>query len=286
MFIFYILIASTFVIRKAINDYTQGLIMNALTQCKSILTMIISLWLFFTFATTANAIEINDKEKKDKVLIIISSDQHGFWLPEVVEPYKLLEQTGFEIDIASPKGGQGIASGSTRLSGKDRSWFKQSSLRTKLEHSIELKQVISEQYRAIYFAGGAGPMFDLVENQEAQRVTREVYENGGIVSADCHGPAALINVKLSNGTRLISGRKLTAKANIEEGRWARNNYPFLLEDKIVSLGGIYTSAAKGKEHVIVDGRLITGQNPASAVPMTKALILHLIPKEKHPEFKI
>ena len=249
--------------------------MNALTQCKSILAMVISLWLFFTFATPANAIEINDKDKKDKVLIIISSDQHGFWLPEVVEPYKLLAQAGFEIDIASPQGGMGVASGSTRLSGKDRNWFKQSSLRAKLEHSIELKQVISAQYRAIYFAGGAGPMFDLVENQEAQRVTREAYENGGIVSADCHGPAALINVRLSDGKRLISGRKLTAKANVEEGRWARKNYPFLLEDKIISLGGIYTSAIQGKAHVVVDGRLITGQNPASATPMTKALILAL-----------
>ncbi|PKH86833.1 type 1 glutamine amidotransferase domain-containing protein [Colwellia sp. Bg11-28] len=260
--------------------------MKELKQYKLILKILLPLWLIFAFSTSSNAKEINDNEVKGKVLIIISSDQHGFWLPEVVEPYKLLEQAEFEIDIASPKGGKGTASGSTRLSGKDSNWFKQSSLPEKLEQSIELKQVISTQYRAIYFAGGAGPMFDLVENQEAQRVTREIYENGGIISADCHGPAALINVKLSDGSRLISGRKLTAKANIEEGRWAKNNYPFLLEDKIVSLGGIYTSAAKGKEHVIVDGRLITGQNPASAVPMTKALILHLTPKEKHPAYEI
>ncbi len=123
-------------------------------------------------------------------------------------------------------------------------------------------------------------MFDLADNTQAQRITREIYENGGLISADCHGPVALINVKLSNGKRLITGRKLTAKANSEEGRWARNNYPFLLEDKIDALGGIYSSAAKGEEHVVVDGQLITGQNPISAIPMTHALIAQLKLKNK------
>lgn len=261
--------------RNANNDGIRGLLMKELKTGKLRLKTLIIFWISFIFAASVIAKEINHKEIKDKVLIIISSDEHGYWLPEVVEPYKLLEQAGFEIDIASPKGGKGFISGRSRLSNKDNSWFTRSSLMEKLEQSIELNQVISAQYRAIYFAGGAGPMFDLVENKNAHRVTREIYENGGIVSADCHGPVALINVILSNGKRLILGRKLTAKANTEEGIWARNNYPILLENKIISLGGIYISSAKGKEHVVVDGRLITGQNPVSAIPMTMALILAL-----------
>jgi putative intracellular protease/amidase len=255
--------------------------MKELSQNILILVTHISLWLVFSIASSAIAKSIdserviNDKEK-DKVLIVISSDKHGFWLPEVVQPFMLLKQAGFNVDLASPKGGKGIARGGFRLSTNESKWFKQSSLVTKLEQSIELKNIIPKQYKAIYFAGGAGPMFDLVDDEEVQRVTRDIYENGGIVSADCHGPAALINVRLSNGKRLISGLKLTAKANNEEGRWARENYPFLLENKITSLGGKYSSKAKGHEHVVVDGQLITGQNPNSAVLMAKVLIQQLL----------
>lgn len=249
-------------------------------QCKLRETTLISLLLIYCIATSAIAKNINDEEIsneeiKNKVLIVISSNKHGFWLPEVVQPYLLLEQAGFHIDIASPKGDRGNVRGSFQLSTKERREFKQSSLTKKLEQPIALIQVKTAQYSAVYFAGGAGPMFDLVNSKEVHRITREIYENGGIVSADCHGPAALLNVKLSNGKRLISGRRLTAKANVEEGRWARKNYPFLLENEIVALGGIYTSKAKGQEHVVIDDRLITGQNPNSAIPMAEALIQKL-----------
>lgn len=208
----------------------------------------------------------------DKVLIVISSDKHGYWLPEVLEPYQLLQQAGYRMDIASPKGDKGKPSGSFRLSNKQKRWFAHSKLKHQLQQPLALEAINTAQYQAVYFAGGAGPMFDLVDNEHVQKVTRDIYENGGIVSADCHGPAALINVFLSNGERLITGKKITAKANIEEGRWARNNYPFLLEDKINELGGIYSAANKSEEHVVVDGRLITGQNPASAAPMAVRLV--------------
>ena len=180
----------------------------------------------------------------EKVLVVISSDAHGFWLPEVIEPYLLLALAGYQVDIASPEGGQGKARGSFNLSEKQKQWFRQSQLKSQLQQSIPLADIRAQDYAAVYFAGGAGPMFDLIDNPQAQAITRDIYEAGGIVSADCHGPAALINVFLSNGERLISGKKLTAKANIEEGRWARNNYPFLLEDKIKALGGNYLSGAK------------------------------------------
>ncbi|WP_281555856.1 type 1 glutamine amidotransferase domain-containing protein [Thalassomonas sp. RHCl1] len=212
---------------------------------------------------------------KGKVLVIVSSDRHGFWLPEVLEPYQLLAQAGYQIDVASPEGGQGKASGEFRLSNKQKQWFEQSKLKLQLKHSMPLAEINPQSYVAVYFAGGAGPMFDLPDNVLAQQITRDIYEAGGIVAADCHGPAALINVILSNGKRLISGKKITAKANIEEGRWARNNYPFLLEDKIKELGGHYLASGKNQQHVVVDGRLITGQNPASAIPMAESLIEQL-----------
>lgn len=216
-----------------------------------------------------------EANRAQKVLIIVSSDQTGFWLPEVLEPYFLLEQAGFSIDIASPLGGKGKASGTSRLSSKQNEWFLNSKLKKQLSESIPLNEVRTKNYSAVYFAGGSGPMFDLIDNKNAHKITREIYEMGGIVSADCHGPAALINVTLTSGIRLIKGKKLTAKANIEEGYWARSNYPFLLEDKIKQLGGNYSAAKKSQPHVVVDGRLITGQNPASAIPMAKSLIAML-----------
>jgi putative intracellular protease/amidase len=221
----------------------------------------------------------NHHETKQKILIVISSDNHGYWLPEVLEPYQLLQQAGFEVDIASPLGGKGKASGSFRLTSSQEKWFEQSSLLKKLPHSLAIDQVKASDYQAIYFAGGSGPMFDFINNEAIQKLTASIYQKGGIVSADCHGIAALLNVSLVNGSRLIAGKKLTAKANHEEGRWARNNYPFLLEDKIIELGGRYSSKAKGKPHVVVDGRLITGQNPASAIPMAQQLIQTLLTLE-------
>nr|WP_269801188.1 type 1 glutamine amidotransferase domain-containing protein [Colwellia sp. 75C3] len=177
--------------------------------------------------------------------------------------------------MASPLGGKGKASGSARLSSEQEKWFEQSNLPTKLSNSLTINQVKANNYQAIYFAGGSGPMFDFINNKAMQKLTASIYQNGGVVSADCHGIAALLNVFLENGNRLIVGKQITAKANHEEGRWARNNYPFLLENKIIALGGRYSSIV-GKPHVVVDGRLITGQNPASAIPMAQQLIQTLL----------
>jgi len=240
---------------------------------------------FFSLSSSANsniAPNLQDEaqhEAKQKVLIVISSDEHGYWLPEVLEPYQLLQQANFEIDIASPLGGKGKASGSSRLSSEQEKWLEQSSLPKKLANSLSINNVNPHEYQAVYFAGGSGPMFDFINNNTMQKLTASIYQNGGIVSADCHGIAALLNVMLENGNRLIAGKRITAKANHEEGRWARNNYPFMLEDKIMELGGNYSSKGKGKAHVVIDGRLITGQNPASAIPMTKQLIQKLLTLE-------
>ncbi|KGJ90537.1 type 1 glutamine amidotransferase domain-containing protein [Thalassotalea sp. ND16A] len=233
----------------------------------------------FTFANSALSNNVQAQTqvlaKQGKILIIISSDQHGFWLPEVLEPYRLLADAGYAIDIASPLGGDGYARGVSRLSKEQQNWFNNADLKQQLQQTKPLSAVVATAYLAVYFAGGSGPMFDLVNNKQAMAITRDIYEAGGIVSADCHGPAALINVTLANGQRLIAGKKLTAKANIEEGSWARNNYPFLLEDKIADVGGLYSAKGKNQVHVVVDRRLITGQNPASALPMAKRLLAQL-----------
>lgn len=245
---------------------------NKCTIQKITSSLLLLLWLVLN-----NAVASPPKSIKpaygERVLIVVSSHENGFWLPEVLEPYQLLAEAGFKIDIASPEGGEGTARG--RLSKQQSLWLESSPLKTQLHSSISLSAIESKNYSAIYFAGGAGPMFDLVDNAAANKVTREIYEAGGIVAADCHGPAALLNVRLSDGKRLIADKAVTGKANIEEGSWARRNYPFLLEDKLTEFAGKYSAKAKRQVHVVVDQRVVTGQNPASAAPMAKELIMLL-----------
>ncbi|MEW6981242.1 type 1 glutamine amidotransferase domain-containing protein [Colwelliaceae bacterium 6471] len=228
------------------------------------------------FTYNANAEQPTEKTlNNNKVLFVISSDKHGYWLPEVVEPYYLLNKAGYKIDIASPKGGKGIKRGVSRMDYFHKNWLKVSKLNEQLDSTISLSNINPLDYQAVYFAGGAGPMFDLIDNIKTQYISRVIYENNGLIAAACHGPAAVINTKLSNGEYLIKGKSITAKANIEEGFWARTSYPYLLEDKIKEFGGHYTAADKGKPHVVVDGQLITGQNPASAALVAKKMLEYL-----------
>lgn len=250
----------------------QKPIMKKFTIKAAVMALLFAVSLLFTNNALAKN-DVNDSDKK--ILFIISSDQHGFYMSEVIEPYQLLQQAGYSIEIASPMGGAGKKAGMSRLTEQQRNWFEQSKLAKQLQVSKPLNIINSNDYAAVYFPGGSGPMFDLADNRLAQNITRDIYQAGGIVAADCHGPAALINVKLSNGQRLVSGKNITAKANIEEGSWARRNYPFLLEDKFIALGAHYSKGAKGSVHVVVDDRLITGQNPASANLMAEKLIQRL-----------
>jgi putative intracellular protease/amidase len=244
-------------------------------------TALLAICILFSCSTwskdnTNSTAPITDKNLiSKKILFVLSSDHHGYFMSEVVEPYQLLQNAGFDIDISSPKGGQGKQSGMTRLNHKQVQWLDQSTLKEQLKQSIPLKDINADDYAAIYFAGGSGPMFDLVNNNVAQQITRRIYQNGGLVAADCHGPVALVNVKLSNGKLLLSGKKVTGKANTEEGRWARSNYPFLLEDKLTEVGALYNKGPNSQPYVVTDGRLITAQNPASAILMTEKMIERL-----------
>lgn len=211
-------------------------------------------------------------EHSREILFVLSSHEYGYWASELIEPYVLLKDAGYQVRFSSPSGGQNPVAGLHQLSDKLRSAFYESKLQEQLSLSIPLREINSFDYAAVYFVGGAGPMFDLISDPDVQRITKEIYENNGIVAADCHGPAALINVRLSNGQLLVTGRQLTAKANTEEGQWARDNYPFLLQDRFIELGANFVSGEPWKSHVIVDGRLITGQNPQSAAQMAFEMI--------------
>lgn len=238
---------------------------NLATKINLLFIVTVLLPLVFAHSAAANT-------NSNKVLFVVSSHEYGYWAAELIEPYSILTNAGYQITIASPKGGKNPVAGVNRMSGEAANVFNQEHVQKILSQTIPLSEIKSVDFKAVYYVGGAGPMFDLLDDPYVDKITREIFENNGVVAADCHGPAALLNVRLSDGRLLVANKKLTAKANAEEGNWARENYPFLLEDKFKELGAQFSAGASWTSHVVVDGNLITGQNPQSAIDMAHAMV--------------
>lgn len=217
-----------------------------------------------------------------KVLIVVTSHAQlgstgkltGYYLPEVSHPAHVFAQKKIAFDVASPKGGKApMDEGSRDLNDKiNKDFLSRKDFLAKLENTIALKDVKPEDYKAVLFAGGHGTMWDFAENKEIERISRVIYEKGGVVSAVCHGPAALVNIKLTNGQYLIEGKKVTGFSNQEEAAVDLTKVvPFSLEDMLVTRGGKFSKASLWKSHVVVDQNVITGQNPASAGAVGEAI---------------
>ena len=168
--------------------------------------------------------------------------------------------------------------------GETRRGKHDAEFQAKLAATIKLDDAKAENYDAIFFAGGHGVMWDFADSVSIQKITREIYERGGIVSAVCHGPAALVNVKLSDGKYLVDGKKMTSFTNgEEEAVQATKIVPFLLETALKNHGANHIAAANWSDHVEVDGRLVTGQNPASAAGVGDEIVKLLRPAMKSQE---
>lgn len=129
------------------------------------------------------------------------------------------------------------------------------------------------RYDAVFYAGGHGTMWDFPRDPDVARVGREVYERGGVVAAVCHGPAALVNLTLSDGTYLVAGKRVAGFTNDEEkAAGVADVVPFLLADALVGRGARHEPGPDWQAQVVVDGRLATGQNPASATPLAEEVV--------------
>lgn len=218
-----------------------------------------------------------------KVLIVITShallgssgQSTGYYLSEVTHPYSELKQAGLQVDIASIQGGKAPVVQDS-LDMKDpinKEFWETPATRALLNNTIALKNVDPKAYAGVLFAGGHGTMWDFRGNAEVARVTREIYERGGSVAAVCHGPAALVGLKLSNGDFLVKGKKVAAFTNAEEEAVKLTKIvPFQLETELRNNGALFEGAALWKSNVRSDQRLITGQNPASASLVGRELV--------------
>lgn len=232
--------------------------------------MRINLATLAVLALTPVALSPPASAQDTRVLFVLSAHEHGYWLPEVLTPHKILTDAGLGVDFATPAGEPGVPAGGQYMTDSERKTL--ATLKSQLAAPIKLKDVDVGRYAALYVPGGAGPMFDLFDHPQVNRIAADMYERGKPVTAACHGPAALAEVRLSNGERLIKGKHVTAKSNAEEGDWARANYPFLLEDKLKETSAQFSAAEPYEPWVVRDGLLITGQNPASAGPLAEALL--------------
>lgn len=195
--------------------------------------------------------------------------------PEFAHPYDALASKA-EIVVASPNGGVApLDPGSVKDSPDESSQNFFKTKKALWENTTPLREFLgrASEFDAVFYPGGHGPMFDLVNDKESIQLIREFYNAGKIVSAVCHGPVVFANVTLDNGEPLVKGRQVTGFTNEEEDQVQLTSaMPLLLEDALVKAGAKFVKAEKAwGEKVVVDGQIITGQNPGSAKAIGEAL---------------
>lgn len=194
----------------------------------------------------------------------------GLWLEEFAVPYIEFVKVGYNVAVASPLGGK-IPLDPNSLSEKNPDTWQLAL--AALDSTQTLLAVKNQAFDAIIIPGGHGPMFDLANNTLLAELLKEFAQADKIIGAVCHGPAALVSTVLENGRPLVAGKRVAGFSNVEERAAQLDKLvPFLLEDKLTELGGIYISQEAWQEHVVVDGNLITGQNPQSSTMFAKAIL--------------
>ncbi len=203
----------------------------------------------------------------------------GFYLPEVTHPHKVLIDAGHAVSFVSPKGGKAPMDGVDLNDAVNKAFLENTEYRKQIENTLRPEQVKAADYDAMYYAGGHGTMWDFADNAELAKIAAQIYEAGGIVGAVCHGPVGLVNVKLSNGKYLVEGKQLSAFTDDEERAVGLDKVvPFLLASTLVERGAKHKPAANWQKQVVTDGRLVTGQNPASALGVGEAMAALLASK--------
>ena len=200
----------------------------------------------------------------------------GIWLGEVVHFVSRVEQAGYQVAYISPRGGYTpLDPLSLQLAGEmEWAWYQDKGFMRRLSLSLAPEEVRAADYLAVYYAGGRGALWDLPTSPGLQAIARYIFEHDGYVAAVGHGVAGLLNIRLASGDHLIYGREITGFSNEEEALCGQDQVvPFLTETELLGRGALYRKAAEPwVSHVAMDGRLITGQNPASAGEVASCLV--------------
>ena len=198
----------------------------------------------------------------------------GFFFAEVAHPFDVLDGAGVAVEFASPDGGWTPYDAYDEKDPAQKAFFESKAFR-RLNRSRKLSEVDAADYDAILMPGGLGPMVDIQRDADVQKAVVRAWTTDKIVTAVCHGPCGLLGVDVGDGKAFVSGKKLTGFSVKEEFDYAREDVPYEVEEALRAEGAVYSSAENWQPHVVVDGRLITGQNPASAGPLAKELLAAL-----------
>lgn len=233
---------------------------------------------------TAQETSNQDNGMKKKILFVVTSHEKlgdtgkktGYELSEVSHPWKVLTEAGYDIDFVSPLGGKPPVDGFNLEDPINKEFWENKTARNKIDNSMKPTDVDPAKYVAIFFAGGHGTMWDFPDNAKLAEIAKTIYENNGVVAAVCHGPAALVNIKLGDGKYLVNGKKINSFTDDEERAVKMDKVvPFLLETKLVERGAQFEKSGIQQKHVTVDQRVVTGQNPASATGVGEAIAKEL-----------
>lgn len=223
-----------------------------------------------------------------KILIVLTSHDQlgntgrktGFWLEELAAPYYVFKEAGAQVTLASPKGGQPPLDPKSNdpdfQTDHTRRFEADAEAQAALANTVRLDTVSAEQFDAVFYPGGHGPLWDLAEDRHSIALIENTLNSGKPVALVCHAPGALRHAKNPDSSPLVQGKKVTGFTNSEEEAVQLTDVvPFLVEDELISKGGQYLKVADWQPYAIRDGLLITGQNPASSTIATKTLIAAL-----------
>lgn len=222
-------------------------------------------------------------KKSGKILFVVSSqDTYGTThmnaanhFGEIVLAYHVFKTSGFEVDFVSPKGGA-IPIGYLETSDSiQKNHLYDTGFMNLLKNTLSPRQINASNYNAVYYSGGGSAMFGVPENEDIQTISKNIYENNGIVATVCHGTAGIVRMKLSNGTYLLKGKKVTGFPDAFENKNSASykTFPFSIEETINKNGGEFSFSETGWDnHFVVDGRLITGQDPSATVAVAQKVV--------------
>jgi putative intracellular protease/amidase len=220
-----------------------------------------------------------------KILIVLTSHDQlgktgkktGFWLEEFAAPYYVLKDAGAAITLASPKGGQPPLDPKSELPENLTDLTKRfridKAAQAELATTKKLADVSADDFDAVFYPGGHGPMWDMPDNAPSIALIEAFVRADKPVAAVCHAPVAFVNVRGKDGEYLVKSKRVTGFTNGEEEAVGLTAVvPFLLEDRLKERGGVYSKGANWAPYVQVDGKLVTGQNPASSRPAAEQLL--------------
>ncbi|GEK73259.1 MULTISPECIES: type 1 glutamine amidotransferase domain-containing protein [Halomonas] len=220
-----------------------------------------------------------------RILIVLTShdrlgdtgEKTGFWLEELAAPYYVFQDAGAELTLASPKGGQPPldpkSDAEESQTEATRRFQQDAEAKARLAATQRLADVKADDYDAIFYPGGHGPLWDLVDDADSVRLIEAFWAQGKPVSTVCHAPIVLLNARDEHGKPLVEGRAVTGFTNGEEDAVGLTEIvPQLVEDALIAKGGRYTKADDFAPYTRQDGNLITGQNPPSSEPVARCLM--------------